>query len=263
MKKKTSKHNDHLRLIYLVFYSLFCFLTLFSPRVAASGIDRTPISVYEDNYLLTGFDDSSYTGGAQLKFQISAKLQLAQSPLHIAYTQRSFMDLISESFPFYDHNFRPELFYAKSTRGWLKGWQVGFAHESNGREDPSSRSWNYLYARGYFKFGLFYLRPQIHFPFLLDDQNKNFREYRGYVQWAMGYVFKERSEFSLETRVGGKFDRGLIILNASLPWENVFKNLNYSSATALWLQFTQGYGEALLGYDQNNWNLTLGLGIRG
>ena len=71
--------------------------------------------------------------------------------LHFAYTQRSWWQAYNAdaSSPFRETNFEPEVFIDFENRGSLLGWtninnRLAFNHQSNGRSDPLSRSWNRL-----------------------------------------------------------------------------------------------------------------------
>ncbi len=57
-----------------------------------------------------------------------------------------------ESAPFRETNYEPQLFLGFATDYQFAGWtlrdiEMGYNHDSNGRSDPTSRSWNRLYAR--------------------------------------------------------------------------------------------------------------------
>ena len=57
-----------------------------------------------------------------------------------------------ESSPFRETNYEPQLFLGFATDYNFAGWtlrdvEMGYNHDSNGRSDPTSRSWNRLYTR--------------------------------------------------------------------------------------------------------------------
>lgn len=57
-----------------------------------------------------------------------------------------------ESAPFRETNYEPQLFLGFATDYSFAGWtlrdvEMGYNHDSNGRSDPTSRSWNRLYTR--------------------------------------------------------------------------------------------------------------------
>lgn len=76
------------------------------------------------------------------------------SLLGASYTQKSWWQLSNskESAPFRETNYEPQLFLGFATDYQFAGWtlrdiEMGYNHDSNGRSDPTSRSWNRLYAR--------------------------------------------------------------------------------------------------------------------
>ena len=126
------------------------------------------ISFYKPTYFLFGTDLD------KTKFQISFKYNIfnPQSEMverfswltgvHFAYTQTSYWNLESDSVPFEDTSYMPELFWVSknfvSGDSGLRGvfLKSGFQHESNGpkseRRGESSRSTNFLYIQPIFSF---------------------------------------------------------------------------------------------------------------
>ncbi|MFC1829335.1 phospholipase A [Thermodesulfobacteriota bacterium] len=168
--------------------------TLYQPYLAN-------LSVYEPMYFLVGTDPT------QSKFQLSFKYRLFNpkgapaekyswlNGVHFGYTQTSFWDLKSESAPFKDTSYKPELFFLSPDidrrPSWMKGFfvQTGFQHESNGRGGDFSRSTNFLYAKPIFIFydkkrrlGL-QVAPKI-WAYIHNDEetNPDLDDYRGYFE---------------------------------------------------------------------------------
>lgn len=127
---------------------------------------------YESNYIIYTYTSDlnkqaikSYDWGKdalddEVKFQLSLAFPLWRgiagdnSVLAASYTQRSWWQLSNkkESSPFRETNYEPQLFIGWLTDYQFAGWtfreiETGFNHESNGRSDPTSRSWNRIYAR--------------------------------------------------------------------------------------------------------------------
>src|SRR5687768_1619305 len=107
-----------------------------------------------------------------IKFQFSLKYKLfgmddvwtplpsGTDGLYVAYTQTSLWDISAPSSPFYDNSYKPELLYeyAQANPQWLPGMsrfdmQLALQHESNGKEQPDSRSLNIVYIRPILTFG--------------------------------------------------------------------------------------------------------------
>jgi outer membrane phospholipase A len=119
------------------------------------------ISAYKPMYFLVGTDPEDS------KFQFSFKYRFfntesdlvndlpALKGIHFAYTQTSFWDLESDSKPFQDTSYKPELFFLSPNIDTMfssvKGFfiQTGLEHESNGMAAEESRSTNYLYFNGF------------------------------------------------------------------------------------------------------------------
>ena len=155
------------------------------------------------------------------KFQVSFRYQFIKADgdlaekrpwvtgFNLAYTQTSFWDLQSESKPFEDTSYKPEIFYLSPFillgPKWGKGFQAqsGFRHESNGREGDASRSTNFLYAklRWIFDLGKDYallFAPEV-FVYVGndDDTNSDLDKYRGYFD--MEVKIAQKDGFSLAT----------------------------------------------------------------
>jgi len=164
------------------------------------------LAAHEPMYFLVG------TKPEKSKFQISFKyrfLNPKKAPaqdhpwmkgLHFGYTQTSYWDLKSDSLPFEDTSYKPELFFLssniKARPAWLKGFffQTGFQHESNGRGGELSRSTNFLYANPIFIFydkksrlGL-QVAPKIWAYVKNDDKtNADLEDYRGYFDLELKF----------------------------------------------------------------------------
>lgn len=127
---------------------------------------------YESNYLLytwtsdlnkeaiRSYDWAENARKDEVKFQLSLAFPLWRgilgdnSLLGASYTQKSWWQLSNskESAPFRETNYEPQLFLGFATDYQFAGWtlrdiEMGYNHDSNGRSDPTSRSWNRLYAR--------------------------------------------------------------------------------------------------------------------
>lgn len=159
------------------------------------------LSAYEPMYFLVGTDPR------KSKFQLSFKYRFFNpegewakgfswlNGLHFGYTQTSYWDLKSDSAPFKDTSYKPELFFLSPNidrrPSWMKGFfiQTGFQHESNGRDGIFSRSTNFLYAKPIFifydpklRYGL-QVAPKI-WTYIYNDAetNPDLDDYRGYFE---------------------------------------------------------------------------------
>lgn len=234
------------------------------------------VSVYEPLYFIVGGD-----GGLNAKFQISFRYRffdergrLAQrihwiDDLYLSYSQTSLWDLHQLSKPFTDSSYRPRFFYAnydltRLLNGRIRiGIESGFGHESNGKDGEESRSFNMLYARPTVTVGdpdglRFYAAPLIH-NYRADGDNPDLKDYRGYVDWVLGFGSKGGLDFWTTLRKGTRGNYGSAELNASYP----LAKLSGGGLTGwLMLQYFGGYGESLLNYQYKlDSQLRLGIAI--
>lgn len=250
------------------FQSLDSLFALYQPYLAN-------MAAYEPMYFLAGADpeDSKFQVSFRYRF-FNTEGALAQEypwvkGFNFAYTQTSFWDLASESKPFEDTSYKPELFFLSSNidTGMLGVkrlfMQTGLQHESNGRGGELSRSTNFLYARPIFvlfnetnRLGLM-VAPKIWTYVKNDDEtNPDLEDYRGY--------------FDLELQLGRAES---FVLGSHLRWAEqgasvqcdltyplhlfLFKNLDMY----LQAQYFNGYAESLLNYTERTDAFRLGLAI--
>jgi phospholipase A1 len=201
----------------------------------------------------------------EVKFQFSAKIKALEVKerfdLWIAYTQLSFFQMYnkSNSAPFRENNYEPELMGVIHTDYDLLGLKgrfinIGLVHQSNGRADPLSRSWNRVYAQFGFERGGFGLtiRPWYRIrEDWTDDNNPDITDYIGRGDLVATYRAGGHN-FSLMLRSNVNFwnFRGAAQLDWSFPLYRQLKG---------YLQVFTGYGESLIDYNHNQ--TTLGAGF--
>ncbi|MGE5189239.1 MAG: phospholipase A, partial [Gemmatimonadota bacterium] len=142
----------------------------------------------------------------EVKFQISFKTKLWQDvlggdiDLWAAYTQLSFWQFynFADSAPFRETDYEPELLFNLRTDYRLPGLRgryvnAGFNHQSNGRAEPLSRSWNRIVANaGFERDGLvvvltaWYRIPEA----ASEDDNPGIERYLGYGQIGVDSVWR-------------------------------------------------------------------------
>jgi len=149
------------------------------------------------------------------KVQLSFKVQILRNvPLHFGFTQLMMWDLFKESAPFHDLNYNPELFYRFAISDEKKrSLDVGLEHESNGKLEPDSRSWNRTYLRytqgNTGKDRNWWWSLKVWYPFSVDDSTRKLLEHRGVweLQIAGSNLFKsvfEVNELILRVYAGGR-----------------------------------------------------------
>jgi hypothetical protein len=158
------------------------------------------IAAYEPMYFLLGtrLEDSKYQLSFKYRFynprQAVGKSRAWLSGVHFAYVQTSFWNLASDSEPFEDTSYKPELFYLSSNLGSRSSWidglfvQTGYQHESNGRGGEGSRDIDHIYVRPVLVFydadrnlGL-EVAPKVWVYAKTGATNPDIARYRGYFQ---------------------------------------------------------------------------------
>jgi len=186
--------------------------------------------------------------------------------LHFAYTQRMLWDLGAESSPFRNIDYMPEIFYLQPAieigDGFTLGGQIGFRHESNGRDGDASRSANTVYVQPIttMKAGDYTIAigPRLFFYVGDLDDNPDIRRYRG----ATGLFAEIGQDNGLRLTTNSRFNfssgKGAIDAELSYPLDRIVDtDLNLY----LFGQGFAGYGENLLDYNRKTTRLRFGIAI--
>jgi len=204
----------------------------------------------------------------EVKFQISFKMPLFHNignlPIsgYVAYTQRSLWQAYNtaSSSPFRETNYEPEAFLIWDANkelgsGWrFKAASIGFVHQSNGKSEPSSRSWNRIDSS--FIFDRQNLVISINPWYRLeeassDDDNPDLLDYYGHGKVIIAYKHNEHVySFTSQNNIESGFSKGSVEAAWSFPLYGKVKG---------YLQVTSGYGNSLIEY--NEYTNTIGLGI--
>lgn len=203
----------------------------------------------------------------EFKFQLSVKFPLAfnlfgtNASLWGAYTQQALWQSYNTkiSSPFRETNYEPESFilfdFEKQITSSLKAKyiSVGFNHQSNGRVEPFSRSWNRIFAEFFFESesAVISLKPWYRIPeSSSDDDNPNIEKYLGYGELNAVYVLDDYS-IDLMLRNNLRSDnKGAIQLGFTFPMWG--KSRGY-------IQYFDGYGQTLAEYDDHVRSLGIGV----
>ena len=203
----------------------------------------------------------------EVKFQISLKTPVwdhifgDNGTLYVAYTQLAFWQAYNSeaSSPFREINFEPEIFLAYRTGYHFLGITsqavtLGLNHQSNGRSDPLSRSWNRVVADFVFSVGKTYvdLRPWYRIPEKANnDDNPDIEDYLGYGELFLLHKFGNQTvSLMLRNNLQPSRNRGAVQVDWSFPLGEKFKG---------YVQYFNGYGESLIDY--NHASNRLGVGV--
>jgi phospholipase A1 len=162
--------------------------------------------------------------------------------------------------PFRETNYEPEVFGIWGfDQPLFLGWRarflgLGLNHQSNGRAEPLSRSWNRVIAQAGLEQGDWsvLVRPWWRIKERSDDDNPGIERYIGQgelviTRKAGAHVASLQLRHSLK---GGDESRGSVLLDWAFPVSSYLKGH---------LQVFSGYGETLI--DFNHRQTTVGLGV--
>lgn len=229
------------------------------------------LAPYKMNYLLPAtYDGASHADDrkkTESKFQLSFQKNLIDNlfGLHetfvLGYTQTSWWQTAAESAPFRETNYQPEIFMVMphfDKESFLKAYQFGLLHESNGQDVPKSRSWNRLYAKAYLQLGGLIVAPRVWYrlPENADtDDNPNIDDYLGYGDLELIYPWGAHT-FKLLARHNMHFNpqsRGAVQFDWTFPlWDDGLFG---------YIQLYSGYGESLIDYDKRSDRIGIGFAL--
>lgn len=244
----------------------------------ASKLGTFSMRGYQPIYVLpwvgsTDVNDSDSpisTDHSELEFQISWKTKAWQGvfgdvgDLWLAYTQSSRWQIYdgSNSRPFRESNYEPEILMVFATRYRILGWDarllsIGLDHESNGRDSPRSRSWNRVTAAVGLERGVWTLtlKPWWRVPEgAREDDNPDIEDHIGraevlLVRHVGHHEFAALLRHSLR---GGDASRGAVQLDWAFP---IRGNLRAHA------QLFHGYGESLIDYDFRSTRIGVGISL--
>lgn len=231
------------------------------------------LMAHKPNYILLGahnfhgYESDAYQSASnnrsleaedtEAQFQLSVKFPLAVNlfdrvDIYTAYTNRSFWQVYNDlSAPFRETNHEPEAWLQFNPQWELWGFKntanmLGIVHQSNGRGEPLSRSWNRVYANFIVEKGNFALSFKPWYRLPEDDEeddNPDITDYLGNAEIRGAYKMKEHvvSVMSRNSFESG-FEKGALELSWSFPLFGYPYLKGY-------VQYFTGYGESLIDYD--------------
>lgn len=236
-----------------------------------------PVSVSDginpDAYKFAGDLDENLED-TESKFQISIKVPLNYDSMfiegdgiYVGFTLQAWWQIYSDNIskPFRETNYQPEFFYLAPLDwhpgGGNTGFMVGIEHQSNGRTQLLSRSWNRIYFDFLYEQENFALsfRPwwrlnedDKEFPLSSEgDDNPDIEDYMGYFELGMAYQWHDY-EFSFKGRENFSEHHGGLELGLTFPLWGKLRG---------YLQYTAGYGESLIDYNHSQQRFGLGIAL--
>ncbi len=259
--------------------------------------DISDFETYKANYLLVTKNDNinntptsptrPNTGDRNLdskdvKFQLSLKSEMlnniplirdlpyvTSSRVWGAYTQQSYWQIFNAeaSRPLRENNYEPELILSLGIDNEIDGvikeyiprmLNLGVVHQSNGRDNPLSRSWNRVYLEGGFELSdrlSLLVRPWWRIPEdREDDDNPDIEKYMGYGDMTLRWETESR-----DTAVSLLLRNNLRSDNKGFAQIDIQQRVFNNPYLKLHLLASTGYGETLLDYNRSQ--NVLGLGI--
>ena len=213
-------------------------------------------------YTFKGRPSNAKYKRAETKFQFSVKKALFEDIIflnetwYFGYTQTAWWQILAESAPFRELNYAPEAFisFPFSGFGLLKTMNLGFMHQSNGRDGAESRSWNRVYINALLHAGRFVFMPRAWYivPEPSLSENEDIRHYLGNFDMKIAYLGRDTFAYILlRNNLNFKRNKGAIELNAGF---DLFDN-----GVFWYVQYFNGYGESLIDY--NRFMHKLGVGF--
>ncbi|MCJ8286609.1 phospholipase A [Halomonas sp.] len=213
-------------------------------------------------------EDDADMDNTELKFQFSAKFNIAEdvlfdnADLYFAYTQKSWWQAYNsdESSPFRETNYEPEFFIDFQNDTTLWGWtnvnnRISLNHQSNGRSDPLSRSWNRVIGTTSWINDEWALAVSPFWRIPEDDSgddNPDIEDYVGYADVTVARQMFDTHEASLLMR--GNPDEGNYGTQLDYSWPLFGKVRGH-------VQYYYGYGESLIDYDERVNRLGIGFSM--
>ena len=260
--------------------------------------DISDFETYKSNYLLitdTSRPNDTPTSPSQnntedrnldskdLKFQLSLKTEMlsnipvirslpyvTSSRVWAAYTQQSYWQIFDSeaSRPLRENDYEPEIMLSLGIDNQVDGIKksyiprllnLGFVHQSNGRSNPVSRSWNRVYLESGFELTerlSLMVRPWWRVPESQDD-NPDIDKYMGYGDVTLRWEDEKR-----KNAVSVLLRKNLRSDNKGFAQVDLQRQVFNNPYLKLHVMLSSGYGETLLDYNhsQNIFGLGISLG---
>ena len=234
----------------------------FLPIKYSTSPNNTP---FQDTFAQPDLGLDPVEAELQLSFKVKGREGVFGNDnvdLWFGYTVTSFWQAYNNgiSSPFRETNYEPEAILAFRTDYEIAGFRgrilnLGMVHQSNGRSEGLSRSWNRVYAQIGLERGdlTLLIRPWYRIPERDKDDNPDIEDYMGHGDLLAVYRHG-RNAYSLLLRNNFKSsdNRGAVKLNWSFPLYGRLKG---------YVQYFNGYGESLVDYKHSQQSIGLGVSL--
>ncbi|MDR0573568.1 MAG: phospholipase A [Tannerella sp.] len=225
-------------------------------------------TLFKDNYFIGGIPigEKIQANTSNAKFQLSISHRLTKSILpfdtylFLHFSQKTIWNVMEESLPVRDLNFNPGIGLGRliiRENKYIGRAMLMLEHESNGKDNLASRSWNKVSLGTYLMFSRnIDTQLKLWIPVIDSDNNRDILKYNGVGHFGINYHNDSRS-----------FHAGLLAtwrtesFSFNTQWELSFK-LNKKVNQYLFIQYYNGYGENLLDYNRFKSIIRIGFVIK-
>lgn len=208
--------------------------------------------------------DENFFNNIEAKLQVSFKTKVLQNvffgkgDVWVAFTQQANWQVYNKklSRAFRELNYEPEIMINFPLKfdlfnGQVRTLGVNFNHQSNGKDIPTSRSWNrIIFNIGYeYKDWNINLRPWCRLP---DDEDENpqITKFIGDGELEVGTSFGKHEVYAVMAHSFSTFKYGNLQLNYVFPIHGHLRGH---------AQMFQGYGETLIDYNVSQTVFAIGM----
>lgn len=231
-----------------------------------------PASYWSNKQWNDNEKENKTLNSVEAKFQISLKVPIKTKVFHFydiyfAYTQTNFFQVYNEdlSRPFRETNYMPE-FYATRSVDWQLGpfdseqLAFGYVHQSNGKNIPTSRSWDRLFLHYVARTGNTYwqFKPWWRIPESKKrradspkgDDNPDIEKYLGNFELTVTRPYgNQLIELMMRNNLRST-NRGAVQVDYTFPLSGRFKGI---------FQVFSGYGDSLINYNDYENRVSIGV----